>query len=87
MKHVLKPLRNPHLWWTPFFAMDYVLALIRAIQLWQIARQDPARGMAQYRAALRSGGNIQQLFAAAGVRFGMDAQLLSECIEKVKPLT
>lgn len=80
-------LTNPHLWWMPFFAMDYVLALIGAVQLWQIARQDPARAMAQYRAALRSDGNIHQLFAAAGVHFRMDAQILSDCVEKVKPLT
>ena len=63
--------RQLHLFHCPFYYIEYGIAQLGALQLWQLYRDDPAAALDRYRAALTLGGKrpLPELFAAAGLRF------------------
>ena len=63
--------RQLHFFQVPFYYVEYGIAQLGALQLWQRARQDPAGAVESYYAGLRLGGSkpLPALFAAAGLRF------------------
>ena len=63
--------RQLHLYLVPFYYIEYAIAEIGALQVWQRARRDPADAVRRYRAALALGGRepLPALFAAAGAAF------------------
>ena len=72
-----------HIFRTPFYYIEYGLALVGAMQVWRRFRDDPAATIADYRDALALGATrpLPDLFAAAGARFGPDAALLKEVVD------
>ena len=78
--------RQPHLFSHPFYYIEYGIAELGALQLWQQYRREPDRALAKYRAALALGGTrpLPELFAAAGVSFDFSAKTIAPLIEAVR---
>jgi len=78
--------RIGHLFWAPFYFIEYAIAQIGALQVWQNSRRDPVKALEQYRHALSLGGSrrLPALFKAAGGKFGMDAATLKPLIEALE---
>ncbi|MCA9296405.1 MAG: hypothetical protein KC983_07800, partial [Phycisphaerales bacterium] len=77
--------RQLHLFEVPFYYIEYGIAQLGALQLWQIARQDEAKAIEQYRAALTLGGSrpLPELFEAAGLRFDFSPATMKSLMDDV----
>lgn len=75
--------RKLHIHQNPFYYIEYGLALLGAVQVWNNALSDQAGAVAAYRQALALGYTrpLPQLFATAGARFAFDAGTLSQAVE------
>jgi oligoendopeptidase F len=78
--------RQLHFFEVPFYYVEYGIAQLGALQLWQQSLRDPARAIRSYHAALELGGSrpLPELFAAAGLRFDFSAGTLRPLIEDVR---
>lgn len=85
--------RKGHIHGDPFYYIEYGLAELGAVQVWNNALQDQAAAVAAYRRALSLGGTVTlpELFQAAGARFSMDAATFRQVIglmeQKIEELT
>lgn len=63
--------RQLHLYEVPFYYIEYGIAQLGAIGLWQQYQHDPELALRNYTKALELGGTrtLPQLFAAAGLKF------------------
>ena len=77
--------RIPHLFGHPLYFIEYGIAQIGALQLWRKERADHDGAVAGYRCALALGGSrsLPELFEAAGIRFAMDEDILSDVVPDV----
>jgi oligoendopeptidase F len=75
-----------HFFWAPFYFIEYAIAQIGAFQVWLNARHDLSGALARYRSALSLGGSrgLRDLFKAAGLKFGMDAETLKPLVAEVE---
>ncbi len=82
--------RNRHLYLFPLYYIEYAVAQLGALQMWQNTREDRERALAAYREALSLGNTrpLPELFTVAGVRLPFErgvvreaAKLLSECLD------
>ncbi|MEK7795032.1 MAG: M3 family metallopeptidase, partial [Candidatus Hydrogenedentota bacterium] len=71
--------RQPHLFTTALYYIEYGIALTGALQLWQHARRDWTGTVDRYKAALALGGSkpLPELFAAAGLEFDFSEATLA----------
>lgn len=78
--------RQLHIFEVPFYYVEYALAQIGALQLWQRYRRDPAAAVEGYLAGLRLGGSrpLPELYAAAGLRFDPRGETLGELMNEVE---
>ena len=74
-----------HLFQFPFYYLEYGLAYLGALQLYERALRDPAEALAGYKRMLAVGGTrpIDEAFAAAGIEFGFDRPLVARLAELV----
>ena len=74
-----------HLYQYPFYYLEYGLAYLGALQLYERALDDPSAALAGYKRMLALGGTrpIDELFAAAGVEFRFDRPLVARLAELV----
>ena len=74
-----------HLFHAPFYFLEYALAYMGAVQVWRNARDDHAGALAAYKRALSLGGTVplDEMYAAAGVRFAFDRATVRELTEFV----
>ena len=65
-----------HLFTAPFYYIEYGIAQLGAVQVWQNATADEAAAVRQYRAALERGytAGLRELFETAGLRLAFDQQ-------------
>lgn len=65
--------RQLHLYEVPFYYIEYGIAQLGAIGLWQQYKKDPAMAINNYMHALQLGGTktLPELFKAAGLRFDL----------------
>jgi oligoendopeptidase F len=72
-----------HIFNSPFYYMEYGIALLGAVQVWTNARKDQKKAVADYRQALALGATVPlpQLFEAAGAKFTFDAETLKEAVD------
>ena len=72
----------PHLFHTPFYMIDYALAQTCALQLWLVARRDPAQAMERYLALCRIGGRAPflELVEGAGLRSPFEPGVLADVV-------
>lgn len=78
--------RKGHIHRSPFYYIEYGLAWVGAVQIWQNALQDRPAAIEQYLRALSLGGTatLPDLFAAAGARFAVDVDTLGQAVEALE---
>jgi oligoendopeptidase F len=78
--------RQLHLYEVPFYYIEYGIAQLGAIGLWQQYKQDPGKAIINYINALRLGGmkTLPALFEAAGLRFDLSPAYINELMLFVK---
>ncbi len=75
-----------HLFGHAFYYIEYGIAQIAALQIWQAYRKDPQAAVAAYRQGLSLGGSrpLPELFAAAGVRFDVGQDMLQSLVADIE---
>lgn len=75
-----------HLFTSPFYYIEYGIAQLAALQVWQGYRNDPPDAVRSYRQALALGGSrpLPELFAAAGVNFDLGEETLAALVADVE---
>ncbi len=78
--------RQLHLFEVPFYYIEYGIAQLGAIGLWQQYKQDAGKAIDHYLAALRLGGTrpLPELFSAAGLVFDFSPAHISGLMKFVK---
>jgi oligoendopeptidase F len=78
--------RQLHLYGVPFYYVEYGIAQIGALQLWQNARRDKAQALRQYREALALGGSrpLPELWSTAGLDFDFSETTLRPLIDALQ---
>ncbi|WP_018630275.1 M3 family oligoendopeptidase [Niabella aurantiaca] len=78
--------RQLHLYEVPFYYIEYGIAQLGAIGLWQQFKEDKAKALDHYIQALRLGGTrtLPQLFEAAGLKFDLSPNHIKGLMEFVK---
>ena len=78
--------RIGHMFFAPFYFIEYAIAQIGALQVWLNSRKNGPKALEQYRQALSLGGSktLPELFQAAGGKFGMGADTVKPLIEALE---
>lgn len=78
--------RQLHVFCYPFYYIEYGIAQLGALQIWDTFKQDPQLALGNYRAALALGGSrpLPQLFEAAGARFSFGPEVVGPLIDRVQ---
>lgn len=78
--------RQLHLFEVPFYYIEYGIAQLGAIGLWQQYKQHPDQAINNYLTALQLGGTktLPELFEAAGLRFDFSPGHISQLMQFVK---
>src|SRR5690606_12792588 len=71
--------RQLHLFEVPFYYIEYGIAQLGAIGLWQQYKQNPEQALENYTRALSLGGTrtLPALFEAAGLKFNFSTDYIS----------
>jgi len=77
--------RQLHIFCYPLYYIEYGIAQLGALQIWNTYKQDPELALGNYRAALALGGSkpLPQLFEAAGARLAFDADTITPLMDRV----
>lgn len=77
--------RQLHIFLYPFYYIEYGIAQLGALQIWQRSLTDRAEAVAAYRRALALGGArpLPELFAAAGIRFDFSEKTLRPLMDAI----
>ena len=75
--------RQLHLFHLPFYYIEYGIAQLGALGLWQRRRDDPEAAMADYKQALQLGSSrpLPELFEAAGLPFDFSRERVEPLVE------
>ncbi len=78
--------RKQHIYRYPFYYIEYGVAQLGAVQVWQHALQDQPQAVAKYRQALALGGkmNLPELYRVAGATFALDAETLKSAVDFIE---
>jgi oligoendopeptidase F len=78
--------RQLHIFLYPFYYIEYGIAQLGALQIWQRSLSDRAGAVADYKKALALGGSrpLPQLFEAAGIRFDFGDDLIASLMETIR---
>ncbi len=78
--------RQLHLFEVPFYYVEYGIAQLGALQVWQASRQDAPAALENYLKGLRLGGSqpLPDLFTAAGIRFDFSAPTIAPLMVEVR---
>ena len=78
--------RQLHLYEVPFYYIEYGIAQVGAIGLWQQYKQEPEKAMNNYITALQLGGTktLPELFKAAGLQFDLSPEHIKQLMKFVK---
>ena len=78
--------RQGHLFRSPFYYIEYGIAQLGALQVWQQARQDLAGAVTRLRAAFALGGKepLPALFEASGIHFDFSSDTVAPLISAVE---
>ena len=68
-----------HVYLFPFYYIEYAMAYLGALQVWENARQDAQKALRLYKSALALGGTrpLNELYEAAGVGFKFDQETIA----------
>ena len=75
-----------HIFFDPFYYVEYGIAQLGAIQIWENAQQDQEKAVQLYRNALALGNtaSLLDLFKAAGVKFAFDTETLKRAVDTIE---
>lgn len=75
--------RKLHIFQLPFYYIEYGIAQLGAAQIWAHALENQSQAVTDYRHALSLGGTVSlpDLYAAAGVKFALDATTLRTAVD------
>ncbi|MGP0067513.1 MAG: M3 family oligoendopeptidase [Isosphaeraceae bacterium] len=78
--------RQLHIFLYPFYYIEYGIAQLGALQIWQRSLTDRPGAVADYKKALALGGSrpLPQLFEAAGIRFNFGDDLIASLMETIR---
>jgi oligoendopeptidase F len=78
--------RQLHIFLYPFYYIEYGIAQLGALQIWQHSLTDRAGAVAAYKNALALGGSrpLPELFAAAGTKFDFGDELIASLMRTVR---
>lgn len=78
--------RQLHLFEVPFYYIEYGIAKLGALQVWQRALTDRAEAVGRYRDALSLGGSrpLPELFEAAGARWDFSYDTIAPLMDLVR---
>ena len=78
--------RQLHLFEVPFYYIEYGIAQLGAIGLWQQYKKNPEEALKNYVSALQLGGtqSLPDLFMAAGLKFNLSPDYISGLMNFVK---
>jgi oligoendopeptidase F len=78
--------RQLHIFLYPFYYIEYGIAQLGALQIWQRSLTDRAEAVADYKKALALGGSrpLPELFSAAGIRFDFGAELIGSLMATIR---
>ena len=74
-----------HLYLLPFYYLEYGIAYLGALQLWERVLDDPAEALAGYKRALALGSTkpLDELYRAAGIEFTFDRDTIARLTDLV----
>ena len=74
-----------HLYGAPFYYIEYGIAQLGSLQLWQTHRKDRGKALDDYANAMKLGNTkpLPELFSAADLRLGFSEEHLSPLIEEI----
>ena len=77
--------RQLHIFLYPFYYIEYGIAQLGALQIWQRSLADRPGAVADYKKALALGGSrpLPELFAAAGARFDFSDRLIASLMDTI----
>jgi len=78
--------RQLHIFEIPFYYVEYGIAQLGALQLWQASRRDLPSALDHYLAGLRLGGSrpLPELFATTGLAFDFTDKTIAPLMRNVK---
>lgn len=78
--------RQLHIFQVPFYYIEYGIAELGALQIWNNSKKDGPKALRDYRSALALGGSkpLPELFKAAGARFDMKKDTIAPLVRQVK---
>jgi oligoendopeptidase F len=78
--------RQLHIFLHPFYYIEYAIAQLGALQVWQNSHHNKSRALQQYQHALALGGSrpLPELFSAAGCRFDFGTGTLRPLVALVR---
>ena len=78
--------RQPHLFTSPFYYIEYGIAQLGALQVWLKAKKDAAKAVGKYRQALALGRSrpLPELFRAAGIKFDFSARTVKPLVNALR---
>jgi oligoendopeptidase F len=78
--------RQLHIFLYPFYYIEYGIAQLGALQIWQRSLFDRAAAVADYKKALALGGSrpLPELFAAAGIRFDFGNEQIASLMTTIR---
>lgn len=78
--------RQLHIFLYPFYYIEYGIAQLGALQIWQRSLTDRAGAVADYKKGLALGGSrpLPELFAAAGTRFDFGDELIASLMKTIR---
>jgi oligoendopeptidase F len=78
--------RQLHLFEVPFYYIEYGIAQLGAIGLWQSYKQDPEKAIGSYLKALQLGGmkTLPELFSAADLQFDLSPGYIKQLMLFIK---
>jgi oligoendopeptidase F len=74
-----------HIFQHPFYYIEYGIAQLGALELWQSARKDSAQALRNYKQALALGGArpLPELFKAAGLNFDFSEKRIGSLVQNL----
>ncbi len=84
--HELSWQRQGHLFGVPFYYVEYGIAQLGALQMWQYHRRDSTNALARYKAGLALGytRGLTELFEASGLALSFSEEHVSGIIAEIK---
>jgi oligoendopeptidase F len=78
--------RKVHIHHLPFYYIEYGMAQLGAVQVWNNALKDQAQAVRDYRKALALGGSVSlpELFRAAGAKFDFSPATFHEAVNLIE---